>query len=826
MISRRFSTLFLTALLATAAVAQPAQPAPAAQQGPPSYTQILEGAQTQPGLLKVHLRAGHYLLEIPADMFGQNLLWHAELAAVPDGVASPGAQIASRVIRFERRGNVVDIRDLSAALDTRAAGSENDPPENDGMLPDHELDPADLAVSEASVPPILLSVEQIAQAPDGAALIDASRLFRGDVPDFSPQDELEEAFYPVAGIDPDRSYIERIVAHPNQVAANTVVTYRLQRTQPSAATVEIRHTLTALPAQPMHPRAFDPRVGYFPVTYLEAGSSREQGTVERTLITRYRLEKKDPSAALSEPVKPIVYYISPEVPVKWRSYMKQGIEDWNRAFEAAGFKNAIRAEDPPSTPDWNPADTRVSVIRWLAQPVENAMGPSIIDPRSGEILAAHVLIYEDVLKLAQSLYYLLASPNDPQARTLPLSDEKIGQMLRYIVSHEVGHTLGLRHNHRASQALSTEQLRDPASADRFGPVASIMSYGRINYVAQPGDGVKRLIAEIGPYDLFAIRWGYTPLDAATERATLERWLDEAGRDPLLAFGGEDDASVVDPTVLTENIGSDRIEAARLGLMNLERSLGALHGAVPNDRSGIELLRSTYTSALRLREGWLAAASKEIGGVVEHRTLRARETQFTRVPVARQREALRFVLSQLKASQTFLPATVLNTYAPIGASDEFVRSQRRLLMRLLSGQVYGQLSDAALLGENAWSLSDYLTELQSGLFEELGQPSVRIDPLRRDLQRLYLATLQDQLAAYNEPVPDSVVRRVQAQTGMSAAVIRLSLSSGQGTDLRAAVRVALGQLGPRLEQAVANSADSTTRAHLEDLRGVLAELPGQ
>ncbi len=271
-----------------------------------------------------------------------------------------------------------------------------------------------------------------------------------------------------------------------------------------------------LPEKPMKGRYFDSRVGYFTESF-EKYDDPKPWVVRRQFITRYRLEKKDADQAVSEPVKPIVFYLGREIPEKWRPYLKKGVEDWKPAFEKAGFKNAIICKDAPDRsedPTWDPEDARWSVIRWVAEPIANAMGPNVHDPRSGEVISAHIIFWHDVVKLSQLWYFVQCTAVDSRARKLPLPDELTGELLRYIAAHEVGHTLGLRHNHRASQAYSIKQLRDPAFTAKHGSVASIMSYGRFNYVAQPEDGVKHLIPVIAPYDYFAIDWGYRPIPNA------------------------------------------------------------------------------------------------------------------------------------------------------------------------------------------------------------------------------------------------------------------------------------------------------------------------
>ena len=319
---------------------------------------------------------------------------------------------------------------------------------------------------------------------------------------------------------PDRSYVRGVRAFARNVEVSSFLTFRAA--EPSAVSVVVRHSLTRLPDRPMMPRHFDPRVGFFSTAFDDYTGADAAGIVKRELVNRYRLEKKDPAAAVSEPVQPIVYYIGRGVPARWRPYFHQAVEDWQGAFEKAGFAKAIVAKDAPTEaedPTWDPSDTRYSVIRWLEQPVVNAMGPHTGDPRTGEILSAHVLIWSEVLSLAESWYVAQTAATNESARKVPLPDEVMGRLLRYVVGHEVGHSLGLRHNHRASQVFTVAQLRDPAFAEKYGPTPSIMSYGRFNYVAQPGDGVTSIVPRIGPYDEFAIHWGYAPIpDAKTPQA--------------------------------------------------------------------------------------------------------------------------------------------------------------------------------------------------------------------------------------------------------------------------------------------------------------------
>ncbi|MHC5544038.1 zinc-dependent metalloprotease, partial [Singulisphaera rosea] len=327
-----------------------------------------------------------------------------------------------------------------------------------------------------------------------------------------------------------------------------------------AVTVRLHHSMVKLPESLMHPRRYDDRVGFFTETFEEYGNIKSHQVEDVQYITRWRLEKKDSSADVSEPKKPIVFYIGREVPEKWRSWVKKGVEAWQGAFEKAGFKNAILAKDAPTPqedPDWDAEDARYSSIRWLPAKVENAMGPHVHDPRTGEILESDILMYHNVLKLVRDWYFVQASPNDTRAQGLPLPDDLIGELIAYVVSHEVGHTLGFPHNMKASSSYTVDQLRNPVFTKENGVEASIMDYGRFNYVAQPGDGA-RLIPIIGPYDRFAVEWGYREFKGAKtyedEKTELDKIVARQLKDATLRFGDPNPAE--DPSQQTEDLGPD------------------------------------------------------------------------------------------------------------------------------------------------------------------------------------------------------------------------------------------------------------------------------
>lgn len=625
--------------------------------------------------------------------------------------------------------------------------------------------------------------------------------------------------------DPTRSLVNQVKVFPRNVEIRSTLTFsstpmpqmplpgqpmvpNVPR-NPSRSAV-IHYSLAELPVEPMMGRYADERVGYFTERFQEYGG-KKSGVRSREFITRFRLDKKDPTQAVSEPILPIVFHIAPEVPEKWRKYMKQGVEDWQPAFEKAGFKNAILAVDAPSKkehPDWDPEDARYSVIRWVAMPVANAMGPSVHDPRSGEVISAHVVFWHDILRLMEQWYFIQAGSADKRVTTLPLSDEVLGEALRAVTAHEVGHTLGLRHNNRASTAYSVKQLRDPVFTSREGTGASIMSYGRFNSVAQPGDGVTSFVPRLGPYDHFAIDWGYRPLGKSSpeeEEPLLDQMAARQIGNPQLAFGGEDWPSLWDPEVQSENIGRERVLATKLSLASLQRAAERLVPATTKLGEGYDDLRATYFSLLNQRANYLYSTIKLIGGVRETRYMGGRGgDSFVRVPLKEQQAALDLLLTEgLTTPRWLLDARMLNRIEPALLSEPLLRTQGNLLREMLSPLRFRLLEDAELVNPGqSLTAARYMSQVQQGLFSELRQAKPRVDVTRRELQRNYLALLK--------------IYSGEAQRISNFGELIASMLSSLSVDLRPAALNGLRVLQQQALTAAPNSADESTRLHLQQL----------
>lgn len=777
---------------------------------PKPYDDVIpKTAKSQPGVFTVHKVDEKVYFEIPKDGFNKLMLWQAEVAKGPAGVTWGGYSLGSRYLRFDRRGNKVFLWNVSFAK------------RGDGKA-------IQAAVDSANMDSIIYSFAVEAEGKDRSTVINATPLYTTDITDLS----IKGAVGSGGGIDPNRSYLDDVKAFPTNIEARSLLTFTgggggggfggggkgpaFGGGGAKSYTALVHYSLVMLPERPMMGRFFDPRVGYFTRSFENYASPKTWMETQQ-YIARFRLEKKDPTAAVSEPVKPIVFYVSREVPEKYKAYMMKGIEDWQPAFEKAGFKNAIiakEAPDPRLDPTWDPEDARHSVIRWVADPFQNAMGPHVHDPRSGEIISAHIIFWHDVVKLAQSWYFVQCSALDPRASKLPLPDDLTGELLRYICAHEVGHTLGLRHNHRASGAYSIEQLRDPKFTAKHGSVGSIMSYGRFNYVAQPEDKVKQLIPILAPYDFFAIEWGYKAIPGSTtpeaERATLDKWASRQLEEPMLRFGGEDGPAAVDPTVKTENIGADSLKATELGLRNLDRVLDHLVAATTNVGEDFSLLEDTYKTIHTHRGNWFRAVALNVGGVVENRTLGGRGTEtFSRVPREKQKAAVKFLNDNAFTTPTkLLNPAIVNRFKYTGVANDVSGMQKGLMQSLLSGARVRRLMDEELLQNGtAYTVTDLVNDVQDGIFSELTATNVKIDVLRRNLQRGYLDHLKATLAPKEASGGASGGGPIPIGFG--------GLDDAATSDFRAVARLAVQRLNSQIPQARSRTKDAITLAHLQD-----------
>lgn len=728
-------------------------------------------------MFKVHRIEDKLFWEIPDSLLGRDFLWSAEFAEIPSSTGGyPGLSAGSKLIRFARRQNRLLI-----------------------LAPDYSMRSADKSsdteVAIGTTAPVVMWLPIEAEGANKSMVVDVTSIFQADNSEFAVGARVG-----LGGADPNRSYIQKVTAFPDNIETRSVITYMGQggRGRSAALTATVHWSLNLLPEKPMMGRYADSRVGYFDYEWDSYGDPKNR-VETKSFIARFRLEKKDPNAAVSDPVKPIVFYIGREVPEKWRPGIKKGVEAWRPVFEKAGFSNAILCKDAPSKdddPTWDAEDQRYSVIRWAPSPVENAMGPHVGDPRSGETLSAHVIIWHNILALVQDWYFSQAAATDPRAQHLPLPDDLINDLLAYVVTHEVGHTLGLMHNFKASSAYSVASLRDPKFTRENGLAASIMDYTRFNYIAQPGDKAAT-IGKVGPYDFFAIGWGYSPVPNAKspedEKATLDIWAGRQAQDKRLRWAGDMLGAFLnwDPSTQMEDMGDDPIAAGKLGLENIRRIAKMLPTATVSYGEEYDSMADAYNALAGQRVRELNHAMRLVGGVVmtDYHVGRG-DNVFTPTPAAKQREAVKFVISNLAPPAEMLDPKILGKLQPYGNVRLATAMGSAVLNGLFADNRLGRMLDnEAVNGANAYTVAQMLDDVTAGIWSQLDAPHPKVSLYDRVTQRAYLDTMDD----------------------------RLNGSIATKTDLRPLAIGALKSLAKKIDKALPLAADSMTALHLQDAR---------
>ena len=788
------------------------------QRRPRPYNQVITNrAVTDAGGITVHRVDDRFFFEVPDSLARRDFLFVTRIAGVPanfGGFTSAGTSLEYRLVRFERDGDRVILRSLEV-----------------GAYADDSL-PIARSVAENNNGPILAAFPIQAFGRDSASyVVDVTEFFGGDTPGISGLTAAQRRQYQVRRFDPARSYVSTVKSFPLNIEVRHIQTFDAAE-PPSDRTggtisLEMRQSIVLLPKDPMRPRYADERIGFMSVERVNYGLDEQKAATQR-FVRRWRLEPKDPAAyargELVEPVKPIVYYLDPATPAKWRPYVRQGIEDWQKPFEAAGFKNAIQAKDPPTPeqdPDWDPEDIRYSVVRWAASLVRNAVGPSTADPRTGEIIESDITWYHNHMRSYRNRLMIETGASNAAARTLEIPEPLMGETMRKVITHEVGHALGLPHNMVASASFPVDSLRKPSFTRKYGVSATIMDYARQNYIAQPGDGLepKDYIRRLGPFDDYVINWGYRVIPTAAspeaERSILNGWyVNQKGPMPYRYVPQQ--YGSVDPRAQTEDLGDDPVRASGYAVANLKKVVPNLVQWITKPGQDYEDLDELYGETVGMWSQYMGHVTTLIGGVnVDFKTAEQSGPVYRPVPKAKQKAALQFLADNVIRTPDWLsPEDILSRIGPPTGNAILASRQANIVGQLLDARRLSRLIESQSLDEeNAYPVTEYLADLRRAVWGAPGSGAAP-DAGRRTIQRVYLERLD---ALINPPAAPAAGQGVGGGGGPPQQISPLLAAPNvPRSDLPALARSQVRAVRDDARRASAAATGGIAKAHWQDI----------